>query len=61
MSNDRAVRGKKIRDQAFGADSQAPYLATTLTQQGELLTNYYGVAGGSLANQIALISGQGLT
>jgi phosphatidylinositol-3-phosphatase len=48
-------------DQAFGANSQAPYLAKTLTKQGELLTNYYAVAGSSLANQIALISGQGPT
>jgi phosphatidylinositol-3-phosphatase len=48
-------------DQAFGANSQAPYLAKTLTKQGEMLTNYYAVAGSSLANQIALISGQGPT
>jgi hypothetical protein len=48
-------------EQAFGASSQAPYLAKTLTKRGELLTNYYAVAGGSLANQIGLISGQGPT
>lgn len=46
-------------DKAFGPSSQAPYLASTLTKKGELLTNYYGVTGGSLANEIALISGQG--
>ena len=46
-------------DAAFGPDSQAPYLAGTLTKQGELLTNYYGVTGGDLANEIALVSGQG--
>lgn len=44
---------------SFGAASQAPYLAKTLRQQGELLSNYYAVAGGELANEIALISGQG--
>jgi phospholipase C len=48
-------------NEAFGATSQATYLAKTLTGQGELLSNYYSVAGGSLANEIALISGQGPT
>jgi len=48
-------------DQAFGPGSQAPYLSTTLTKQGELLANYYGVTSGNLANEIALISGQGPT
>jgi hypothetical protein len=46
-------------DAAFGPGSQAPYLATTLTKQGELLPNYYAVTQGALANEIALISGQG--
>jgi hypothetical protein len=32
-----------------------------LTQQGELLTNYFAVTKGALANQIALLSGQGPT
>ena len=44
---------------AFGANSQAPYLAKTLTGKGELLANYYAVAQGELANEIALVSGQG--
>jgi hypothetical protein len=44
---------------AFGAASKAPYLAKTLRRQGELLSNYYAVAGSELANEIALISGQG--
>jgi phosphatidylinositol-3-phosphatase len=48
-------------EHAFGPDSKAPYLATTLRKQGELLPNYYGVAQGELANEIALISGQGPT
>jgi phosphatidylinositol-3-phosphatase len=46
---------------AFGAGSQAPYLASTLTRQGELLDNYYGVSEGELANGVGLISGQGPT
>ncbi len=48
-------------DQAFGPSSTAPYLAHTLTAQGELLSNYFSVAGGELANEVALISGQGPT
>ncbi len=45
----------------FGPRSQATYLSNTLTRQGELLDDYYAVAGGELANEIALISGQGPT
>ena len=37
------------------------YLAETLRRQGELIQNYYAVAGAPLANEIALISGQGPT
>jgi hypothetical protein len=47
--------------QTFGHDKNDPYLAKTLVQQGELVQNYYAVAGGSLANEIALVSGQGPT
>ena len=36
-------------------------LSKTLRRQGELITNYYGVASSSLADGIALISGQGPT
>ncbi|MGB7588970.1 MAG: alkaline phosphatase family protein, partial [Solirubrobacterales bacterium] len=46
-------------EEAFGGASPAPYLAKTLTGQGELLPNYYAVAQGDLANEIALTSGQG--
>jgi hypothetical protein len=46
---------------AFGPSSQATYLSKTLTGQGELVDNYYAVTGGELANEIALISGQGPT
>lgn len=45
--------------EAFGAASTPPYLAKTLAGQGELLSNYYAVAQGDLANEIALLSGQG--
>ena len=48
-------------NEAFGPNSPAPYLANTLRGQGELLSNYYAVAPGELANEVALISGQGPT
>ncbi len=48
-------------NEAFGPNSPAPYLAKTLRGQGELLSNYYAVAQGELANEVALISGQGPT
>ena len=46
---------------AFTPRSQATYLAKTLTGQGELIDSYYAVTGGELANEIALVSGQGPT
>lgn len=46
---------------AFGTESKAHYLAKKLRGEGELLDNYFGVASGELANEIALISGQGPT
>jgi hypothetical protein len=48
-------------EESFGPASPTPYLAQTLTEKGELVPNYYAVAGGDLANQIALLSGQGPT
>lgn len=48
-------------EEAFGATSAAPYFAQTLAGQGELLPNYYAVTQGGLANEIALLSGQGPT
>jgi hypothetical protein len=48
-------------EEAFGETSTAPYLAQTLPEQGELLSNYYAVTQGALANQVALLSGQGPT
>ncbi len=47
--------------QLYRPASAFPYLAHTLRKQGELLTNYYGVAGSPLANSVAMISGQGPT
>jgi hypothetical protein len=45
--------------EAFGPQSQAPYLARDLRDQGTLLTRYYAVAHDALANGVALVSGQG--
>lgn len=55
------VLGENGYEEAFGPASPAPYLAQTLPEQGELLSNYYAVTKGDLANQIALLSGQGPT
>ena len=48
-------------NQTFGLASHDQYLSKTLPAQGELVQSYYAVAGGALANEIALISGQGPT
>lgn len=48
-------------EEAFGKTSSAPYLAKTLAGEGKLLSNYYAVTQGALANEIALLSGQGPT
>ncbi|MFF2346990.1 alkaline phosphatase family protein [Pseudarthrobacter sp. NPDC058119] len=45
-------------DEVWGSKSRAPYLSTTLRQQGVLLSNYYGIAHNSLPNYLAQISGQ---
>jgi len=55
------VLGDNGFETAFGESSPAPYLAKTLVEKGELLSNYYAVTQGDLANEIALISGQGPT
>ncbi len=47
--------------QSFATTKGHPYLSSTLRKQGELLTDYYGVAQSSLASEIALLSGQGPT
>jgi phosphatidylinositol-3-phosphatase len=55
------VLGENGYEESFGETASAPYLAKTLAEKGEVLANYYGVAGSDLANQVALISGQGPT
>jgi hypothetical protein len=52
------VLENKSFNETFGPSSPAPYLSTQLTAQGELLTNYYAIGHNSLANYIALVSGQ---
>ncbi len=55
------VLGEGGYDETWGAAAGTPYLSRTLPKKGELLPNYYGVTGGVLANEIALLSGQGPT
>jgi phosphatidylinositol-3-phosphatase len=47
--------------QSFGAGASAGYIGGALRRQGELVQNYYAVASAPLANEIALVSGQGPT
>jgi phospholipase C len=42
----------------FGPSSPAQYLSRTLTGQGQLLRQYYGIGHKSLPNYIAMVSGQ---
>src|SRR3954452_2674164 len=42
----------------FGPGSPAPYLATALPAQGQLLEQYYGIGHQSLDNYVAMLSGQ---
>ena len=46
---------------SFDGAAGAGYLGGALRRQGELILNYYAVAGSPLANEIALTSGQGPT
>jgi hypothetical protein len=46
-------------EESYGPSSTATYMAKTLPEKGELLPNYYAVTTGDLANEIALVSGQG--
>jgi phosphatidylinositol-3-phosphatase len=55
------VLGENGYEETFGEASQSQYLGEELPAQGELLNNYFAVAKGGLANEIALISGQGPT
>ncbi len=43
----------------FDPEGQGPYLAKDLTKRGTLLSRYFGVTTGGLANGVALASGQG--
>src|SRR5437764_1205603 len=52
------VLENKDYNATFGPGAQAPYLAKTLTAQGELLTHYYGTGHESLDNYITMVSGQ---
>jgi hypothetical protein len=52
------VLENKNFQQTFGNQSPAPYLSRTLTEQGQLLANYYATTHLSLGNYIALVSGQ---
>ncbi|HEV7572763.1 MAG TPA: alkaline phosphatase family protein [Thermoanaerobaculia bacterium] len=45
-------------DTTFGASSPATYLSQTLTAQGQLLRQYYGIGHKSLPNYLAMVSGQ---
>ena len=47
--------------QSFGTTTGHPYLSRTLAEQGEVISNYDAVAASPLANEIALVSGQGPT
>ena len=55
------VLGDHGYEEGFGASSQSTYLSQTLAAKGELLSNYYAVTQGDLANEVALLSGQGPT
>jgi hypothetical protein len=55
------VLGENSYESTFSANAGAPYLSRVLPKKGELIPNYYGVTGGVLANEIALLSGQGPT
>src|SRR5262249_59710151 len=47
------VLENKSFDATFGPGSTAPYLSQTLTQQGQLLRQYYAIGHASLDNYIA--------
>lgn len=55
------VLGEGGYEETFGEKSQSRYLKEELPAQGELLSNYFAVTKGELANEIAMISGQGPT
>jgi phospholipase C len=52
------VLENKSFNETFGSGSADPYLAHTLTSQGQLLTQYFGIGHNSAGNYLAMISGQ---
>lgn len=52
------VLENKSYAETWGPSSPAPYLAHDLRSKGTLLTNYYAIGHASLANYVAMISGQ---
>ena len=48
-------------EETFGETAASPLPEGKLPAQGEVLSNYYAVAGSEPANEIALLSGQGPT
>jgi hypothetical protein len=55
------VLGENGYEETFGEKSQSQYLREELPAQGEVLSNYFAVTKGELANEIAMVSGQGPT
>jgi hypothetical protein len=55
------VLGENGYEETFGKKSNSPYFKEELPAQGELLSNYFAVTEGELANEIAIVSGQGPT
>lgn len=53
--------GENGFEETFGKTSTSKYLSQDLPAEGEVLPNYFAVASGELANQIAMLSGQGPT
>jgi hypothetical protein len=48
-------------DTTFGPESEAPYLAGSLKEQGAFVPGYYAIGHNSLTNYIAMVSGQAPT
>ena len=55
------VLENKDAAETFGPFSPAPYLARTLTAAGAFVPGYYGIGHNSLANYVAMVSGQAPT
>ena len=55
------VLGENGYEETFGKKAKSQYFKEELPAQGELLSNYFAVTKGALANEIAMISGQGPT